>query len=159
MRKITFKRKFVATMALLALLSSANAESLIIEETSGTTTAYDLGSAPVITYSGNNLVLKSSIANAEFELEKVAKYYFKPGDPTGNTNVTKPLAYVAVTEESLIMKDCQPGEPVALFSIDGKLLGNYTIAPNGSLEISLSELPQGIFIVKTNSANINLIRK
>ncbi|MCQ2218685.1 MAG: T9SS type A sorting domain-containing protein [Paludibacteraceae bacterium] len=160
MRKFSFKRKFATSLMFLAMLASANAESLIIEDTSGKTTSYDLGSKPVITYSGDNLVLKTDLANAEFALPQVAKYYFK-ADATSNDDVllNPTNTYVVVTEESFTLRNGIAGSPVFVLSIDGKVLSNHVVATDGTLDISLSNLPQGIYIIKTKSANIKFIRK
>ena len=81
MRRFSFKRKIAVSLRFFSMLASANAENLIIEESSGNTTSYDLGSKPVITYSGDLLVVKTDLANAEFALAQVAKYYFR-AEPT-----------------------------------------------------------------------------
>ncbi len=159
MRRFSFKRKIAVSLMFFSMLASVNAENLIIEESSGNTTSYDLGSKPVITYSGDFLVVKTDLANAEFALAQVAKYYFR-AEPTKNIEpLSETNAYISVTEENFTMKNCQPGSPVNIFTIDGKGVGNYQVASDGSLEISLSNLPQGIYIIKTNSANIKFIRK
>lgn len=159
MRNFSFKRKIATSLMFFALMASAQAEQLVIEENSGKTTFYDLGSKPVISYSGDNLVVKTSLANATFSLNQVAKYYFKM-DATGNSDIENANeAFIAVSEERFSMRNGVAGSPVTLLSIDGKIISSHIVASDGSLEFSLDGLSQGIYIIKTNSANIKLIRK
>lgn len=159
MRNFSFKRKVAVSLVLFSMMASASAEQLVIEDDSGKTTFYDLGSKPVITYEGGNLSVKTNFANAEFALAQVAKYYFL-SDPTGTGDVAdRTETFVRVSDELFQMRNGTPGTTASLLSIDGKRVGDYTVAPDGVLEIQLSGLPQGVYIIKTYSANFKFIRK
>lgn len=162
MKKIFLWKSVLSSLALLATIASANAEVLIVEHAKEATHAekvsYDLGDKPVITFSGNNLLVKTDKASAEFPLATVVKYYFAESDPTGLSDATEKLPFIFTTEEGIQMVNCQPNMPVALFSVSGQLIKRYQTDSEGSLEINLSNQSKGVYLIKLSNTTIKVIR-
>ena len=165
MKKVFFFKRAFSSLTLLALALAANAEVLIVEQNKENSqktekTSYDLGDKPVLTYSGDNLVVKTNNASAEFPLGTVVRYYFAESDPTGvPTTQEEGMGYLFVTEEGIRMSGFEPTLPVSLYTVNGQLIQEYKTTEDGSLEISLNGQPQGIYLIKLNTTTIKVIKK
>ncbi|MBR3518864.1 MAG: T9SS type A sorting domain-containing protein [Paludibacteraceae bacterium] len=164
MKKVFFFKRAFSSLTLLALALAANAEVLIVEQNKENSqktekTSYDLGDKPVLTYSGDNLVVKTNNASAEFPLGTVVRYYFSETDPTGVAAAQGEMGYLFVTEEGIRMSGFEPSLPVSLYTVNGQLIQEYKTTEEGSLEISLNGQPQGIYLIKLNTTTIKVIKK
>lgn len=164
MKQIFLRKSVIASLALFACITTANADVVIVEQakdglpTATQKSSYDLGDKPVITFDGSNLVVKTDQASAEFPLATVVKYYFAESDPTGTNTETEQMALVFATEDGVQLLNCQPDMTVALFSVSGQLIKEYRTSNEGSLEINLSSQSKGIYLIKLNNTTIKVIR-
>lgn len=165
MKKVFFLRRAFSSLSLLALALAANAEVLIVEhnkENSQLTEkiSYDLGDKPILTFSGENLFVKTNIASAEFPIGSVVRYYFAESDPSGLAKAqSEGMGYLYVTEEGVRLVGFEPSVSVSLFAANGQLLQEHKTSAEGSLEISLGGQPQGVYLVKFKTTTIKVIKK
>ena len=79
----------------------------------------------------------------------------------GTPEVTDKLAsaqFVAVKDGDVLIKNGKAGSVVEVYSADGLSVGRYAVSADGSLKISLTNLPKGVYLIKTNLATIKVIR-
>ena len=62
---------------------------------------------------------------------------------------------VRVTESALVIENAEEGSNLTIFSIDGKLLLNATIADTFSID--RSRFQKGVYIVKINKTTFKLV--
>ncbi|MEE0912546.1 MAG: hypothetical protein U0L67_08875, partial [Paludibacteraceae bacterium] len=68
-------KQIFTIIMLLASVFTIHAEYLVVEETTGNKTYYDLGSKPVVSFKDNQFLVKSDVATLELGLADVGKYY------------------------------------------------------------------------------------
>lgn len=153
-------KKYLSLALLLGYSIACHAEglnTLVIELTNKTTAKYSLEEKPLISFAkeGGEKVLKVSGVAVAFteQLSNVAKYYFE-SKATAIQNVKGDGDFrFAYDGESLSVDGVTA---VSVFSLDGKQL--KSIKGDGELNISLSDLPKGIYVVKASGKSIKIIK-
>lgn len=152
-------KSFILTIASLFLLQQATAEVLVVENEEGDKQYYELGDAPVITYSGAKLQVNTNKASAEFSIPNVEKYYFLK-EVTASKLVEdgdKPVVWTS--DDRVFFRNGKPDQTVQVYNVDGKLTGTYKTDAQGSLDIDLRQTGRGIILVKINTTTLKLIRQ
>ncbi len=158
-----FRKSMLSSLALLASVTTASAEVLIVEQALQGAVAvekssYDLGDNPVIAFRDGNMLVESIKASAQFPLATVVKYYFAESSPTQVSDETEVMPFIFTTDEGIQMINARPEMPVALFNVNGQLIKEYKTSAEGSLEINLSSQPQGVYLIKLSNTTIKVIK-
>ena len=153
------KRSFILIMAILFLpsLMTAAAEKYLVLTRNNTEVAkFSLNDAPVITFSGGNLVvtcngeeklstsmegLKNSFESVETGIQDI-----KSDDPA------KPRFLFG----EAIFEGLKSGDQITVYTLDGKAVSHTTANANGSATINISNLGKGIFILCTPSQSFKI---
>ena len=154
------KLKFLFTMLVLMATASASAEGMqyvVFDLKDGTQTVIALEDKPVITCQGGEL--KVTVAGQEkvsAPLGDVAKYYFSE-TPLGIFDVTEEKPRIEMGH--LYIANAKTGDVVRVYTTDGRMVGNFRIADNGSADIDLTTHGKGLYIVKTAKASIKILNQ
>jgi len=154
------KLKFLFTLMVLMATVSASAEGMtyvVFDLKDGTQTVIALQDNPVITCHDGELKVKvAGQEKVSAMLGDVGKYYFSD----------TPLGIFEMAEEKpriemghLYVNHGKAGDPVRVYTTDGRMVGNYRIADNGSADIDLSTLGKGLYIVKSAKASIKILNQ
>ncbi|MBE6329630.1 MAG: hypothetical protein E7072_05885 [Bacteroidales bacterium] len=149
-------KQFFTIIMLLASVFTIHAEYLVVEETTGNKTYYDLGSKPVVSFKDNQFLVKSDVATLELGLADVGKYYFQA--ESTDLNLSFSSLFIRASKKGVIIKNGQPGSLVEIYSLTGVNKGTFVIGNDGSLEISLDSYSSGVYVVKTTLKTIKIIK-
>ena len=154
------KLKFLFTMLMLMVTASVSAEGMqyvVFDLKDGSQTVIALQDKPVITCQGGEL--KVTVAGQEkvsAPLRDVVKYFFSDN----------PLSIFDMAEEKpriemghLYITHAKAGDAVRVYTTDGRMVGTYRIADNGSADIDLTTLGKGLYIVKTAKTSIKILNQ
>ena len=150
------KKKVVNLLALVALLLplSAMAESvqcLVLTESNGAVSKFALTDAPVVTYSGSDMVVSCGDQTMTVGLEGLTLTF-------GEMETTRiETVKDGVTESDRLQfsfgeasfEGLQPGALVSVYSIDGKMQTKVKADQDGRASVSLMSLPKGVYILRT----------
>ena len=159
------KKKVVNLLALVALLlpSSVMADPvkcLVLTESNGAVSKIALADAPVLTYSGSDMIVSCGgqtltvgldglkLTYGEMELTRIDDIAERPADAA-----RQQLSFGEAGFEGL-----QPGALVSVYSIDGKMLSTVKADQDGRASVSLNSLPKGVYILRTPSRSIKVKR-
>ena len=129
----------------------------------GMYTAYPLAHKPKLTMSGTTFTLTTTQTNVTYQAKDVMK--FTLSDINGNTlDIGKVFSgriapTVEKSADALSIKGCVPGTNVAVLNMEGKVFSQGKTDSNGDATISLSELPKGVYLVRTGTTTIKITRK
>ncbi len=118
----------VVMLAQIVALSMAETPLTMILQTEDGAVAEIEAASLVMSVSGDKLVVTNGRNNLDFELSKLTKMYFA-GDASGINMVTSDLN----------------NEEANVYTVDGLYLGRYD-----SVASAKSELPRGVYLVKTS---------
>lgn len=157
MRKIKF------TFLLLLGLMGIQAQTLYLRETSGTQSTFPISSVKKISFSGTNLVLKTSTASQTYALNSLRYLNFM--------NMVSGLATVQNSKKRLQLfpnpavdvlnielgSSARISDVIEIFSTEGKLMCNEALkSGNDTYQLNVSHLAKGLYICKLrNEAGIS----
>ena len=137
---------FLWLMLPQTLLAQVNA--VVVNMTDGTKTVFMLTDKPVITYSGNNLVLKASTKEASVPITSIINVTLEDH----NT----PTKIQPVLTDRVLFQQLPAGSEVRVYTVDGKFVCTQTADNDGSVSLDLSRLPSGVLIIQTPSGTIKV---
>jgi hypothetical protein len=76
---------------------------------------------------------------------------------TPQADSQKPL--VSRDAERLLFQGCKAGQIVTIYDATGKAVAIHHIDADGQLQLSISQLPSGLNIVKSESVTIKIMKK
>ena len=128
------------------LIRAANVEYLTLTVKDGTV-VIALAEHPVITYTDNTLHIQSATTTIDVPICDITETEFSSTVPTGITDLiaSKPqLRNGAVCFEQL-----PQGSSVTVHSLNGALLSSVNADDKGRAEVGISQLPTGVYIVRS----------
>ena len=133
--------------------------TLTIHFKNGTTTNIKLYTRPIISFEGEQIVLKSPVANISYPSSEVVRFtYMKNGVPVGINTPNNDGAYIQSNDQIVFDKGLKV-ENIQLFSEDGKCLTPVISNANGRCAMSLSSLPAGVYILNVNGQTSKILKK
>lgn len=153
------KRSFILLTAMLflpSLLMAGAVQYLVLTRNNTEVAKFSLNDTPVITFSGDDLVvtcngeekLKTSMEGLKNSFESVE---------TGIQDIEseEPAKPRFIFGEA-ILEGLKSGDPITVYTLDGKVVSHTTANANGSATINISNLGKGIFILRTPSQSIKI---
>ena len=150
------KKKIVNLLALVALLLPLSAmadtvQCLVLTESNGTVSKFALADAPVVTYSGSDMVVSCGAQTMTVGLEGLTLTFGEMETTrieTVKDVITDPdrlqFSFGEASFEGLT-----PGALVSVYSIDGKMQTKVKADQDGRASVSLMSLPKGVYILRT----------
>ena len=157
------KKKVVNLLALVALLLPLSAmadtvECLVLTESNGTVSKFALAEAPVVTYSGSDLVVSCSGQTMTVGLEGL-KLSFGEMETTRIETVkdgVKDADRLQFSFGEASFEGLTPGALVSVNSIDGKMVTKVKADQDGRASVSLMSLPNGVYVLRTPSKSFKV---
>jgi len=155
-RMKSFRQTCVFLCFLLSFSLAIRAEEAIVVTLevwthNGEKIIYGLNERPVVTYSGDNLVITTEDISINYPLADLHKFTFGTSKVSRVDEVSSPAGKIQQQDKTLIFNDFSPNEKVSIYNIDGRQEVVCNIASDGSSSISISSLSAGVYIVKTKS--------
>lgn len=148
-------RKFICSLILLivtSLLTVSAQNTLTIHQKDDSKFGYGFSEKPVITYTETDLVLKTAKTVVEYPLSAILKFTFTDSETAVSdikSGTNSPV--LQLDNNTVYISGVEPLQQVSLIDINGKVLSTYKTDANGSISFSITELPEGIYIIKTKS--------
>jgi len=130
-----------------ALLAHVNA--VVVNMTDGTKAEFMLADEPVVTYSGNYLVLKTATKEVSVSVTSIINLSFV--DRYTPTKIES-----APTADGVLFRQLPAGSEIRVFTVDGKSVCTQKADSDGSVGLDLSRLPKGVLIIKTPETTIKV---
>ncbi len=157
---MNFYKKALLLMALFPSTMILRAESSVItiwmKNGSSLTTSFE--KYPRLVSMGASSELKSDDQVVEIHQEDLKQITF--GAPTDVQLLQASGTAKYIMEDNYIyVSGEQPNSEVSLYETDGKLLKNAQVAADGSVTLSLPNQKKGVFLLKSNSINVKVLKK
>ncbi len=152
MRKLLLS--FIMTVT-TCLTASATDFYLWVTQTSGDETSWAVSEVQKITFSGSNVVVTATDGtSATFAMSEVSKLNFQTS-PTAiqNLQAETPVRF----DGDNLKVSASEGTVVDVFSATGTLVGKASV--DGSGQVSLSNLPKGVYMVKVGSKTSKVLKR
>lgn len=149
--------KKIALSLLIALscisAKAADGKSLFVSFNDGSKIEFALSTLPEVTFGNDKMTVKSTATTASYELWKVSTFTY--GTTTGIKQVeNNKFAF----EGDRIIVD-GTNNKVSAFALDGKAIKLSPITAGDKTIINLSELTNGVYIIKINNKSLKVARQ
>ena len=161
-RLFLFSNNFYMKLRLLLILSLLSALSayadearVVIRQKSGGETVLQLDTNPVITFSGEDMVVTTSLTSISFPLADVDSYTASDG----TTGIRPVVSAPRFADGRIIFSGLAAGSVVSVYTPDGRLISRQRADGSGRADISLASLPKGIYVVRAQDNSIKITNK
>ena len=155
MKRLLF---LLGTVLIVVPVFSQN--TLIIHQKDGTQFCYGFDDKPLITYSDSVLVLKTANTEVQYPLSKLSKFTLDDiDDAVISIKGGKSKAQLDLDNYQVSIKGAKSGTEVFVISSDGKNLATYKADEEGNVSFSIAELPEGTYIIKSESLTCKILKK
>ena len=134
---------------------------LVIDFTDGSEMTFALAKQPVITFADQIIRIKVGSRSSEFEMSDVMNFHFKE-DPSDirSPRLGEDFELSWQGEDLIVISNATPNTIIRLYGIDGTFYPNRVNTNGNRIEISLSALPKGIYLLNfNNSRTLKINRK
>ena len=134
--------------------------AIAIHQIDGAIITYAFEDKPVISYTGEELVITTSSTSVQYPLAYLRKLTLESdwNTATAIDDVTFPDTEFSFSDEGAKVRGEKPGTPFYVFDLKGSKVYQGVIDAEGRASIPLHTLPQGIYVVKTQSTSFKVKR-
>ena len=148
-------RLFLLLMSLATLSAYADDARIVIKQKSGSETILELSTHPVITFSGEDMVVTSDFTSISIPLDLI-DCYTAYDDATGIEPIVTPPLYA---NGHVVFRSLPKGTEVRVYTVEGHLVRSQPADDFGQTDISLDMLPKGVYVISTPACKIKIINK
>lgn len=135
--------------------NAADGKSLFVTFDDGQKVEFALATTPEVTFSNEQMTIKTTETTASYELEKVTTFtYGSTSTGISQVETGNPFAM----EGNRIIIDGTDNK-VSAFALDGKAVTLSPTAIGNKTIINLEELTHGVYIIKINYKSIKIARQ
>ena len=151
-------------MALLFMVTAVStwaqtSPQLVVWQKSGEKVYFELNEMPETTFENGLLVIKTSNASVQYQLENIMRYTYEGVVATGiDLKGSERAVIISKDGDSVTMRNLRNGTTVNVYSANGMLIEQCKATANQPLTISVGQRPAGVYIVKSETETIKLMK-
>lgn len=154
------KRLLTLLCTVLLSVPTFSQNTLTIHQKDGQQFSYGFEEKPVVTFTDNTIVIKSTKTQVQYDLSNVAKFTFNDiEDAVIGIKADAASASITLDEYTVSISGAKPDTQVRLFASDGRQLQSYKTAQDGSVTFSIADLPAGNYIIASESITVKILKK
>lgn len=156
MRKLlTIFTLMLLTFCTLPLMAQGNA-TLVLWHADGTTTDVALYLMPKVEFQNNMVHITSTVLDMEYPKENILRFSYK-GSGTG---ISSPKAEADYSQEGdrLVFHGITSTDKVAIYTTNGIQVPAHLTSIGNGVALSLSSIPQGVYILSVNGKSSKFTR-
>lgn len=159
MKKNLLLKAIVAICCILTVTTgSAQVKYLIVNRTDGSQVSFALADDPRVQNSATELIVSSASTTITVPFSELKNYTFSDTETTEVVSVkTDPTHFI--DGESIIFTGLKANEDITIYSLEGRQMSRWQANASGQANVDISQLGQGIYIVKTSSSSFKFIKK
>ena len=149
------KLRLLFLFLFIAIMTYADNAKIVIKQKSGNETILELATNPVITFSGEDLVITNDFTTISVPLDDIDKYEVSDG----TTGIEQRTVAPQYANGHVLFNGMPAGTPVYIYTIDGRTVCHLKADGTGSADVSLETLPKGTYMIQAYNNRIKVINK
>ena len=139
---------------------STGGPKLVVWLKSGEKVVYELADAPVTTFSGSQLIIRTNKASIPYERRNVLRYTFEDVVTKG-IELMPGERRVEMNREGdeITFRGLQVGSTARIYAVNGTLVEQRKVTDSQPLTLSLKNRPNGVYIVKAGTETIKVMKQ
>lgn len=154
------KRLYLLLLAAVAATPLFSQNTLTIHQKDGQQFSFWFEDKPVVSFTDTDLIVKSTKTELTYALSSVSKFTFDDiEDAVISIKGDAAKAVITLDSYTVSITGAKADITVRLISSDGKQLYSFKTSQDGSLTFSIAELPQGTYIISSESLTCKILKK
>lgn len=156
------KHFYISLIAFLTALpfGSFAQNTLTVHQKNGQQFSFGFDEKPVVSFTDSFLVVKSTKMEVQYELALVSKFTFDDvEDAVIGIKDDSGKSYITLDEYTICIIGMKANATVSLIASDGKLLQSCKADKDGSVTFSIAELPEGTYIISSESLTCKIMKR
>ena len=150
-------KKLLLIISLITIAGTATAQHMVVEKSVGGNEIIALDNLRQITFDGTTVNIEQNDgARSNATMGDISRIYFRDFSTIEDLKKNEDLIEQLPGEKIAI--NCPAGTVVTIYSITGSLVLSTRIETEGG-QISVANIPQGIYIVKANDRTAKFVRR
>lgn len=147
-----------ALLLAMPLIGSAQTQQAVLTTTDGQRVVFLLADKPVVTYDGSDVKVSSVNDTVLYPSNQVQKITVEIVEDTPNAinslkdNETK----FTIRNGQILVNGMPASGKVAVYTLDGKTVGESTVGTDGRATLSVPYSHEGIYIIKLNNKSFKI---
>lgn len=134
--------------------------TLTVHQKNGEQFSIGFEDKPVVKFADSLLVVTTAKTELRYKIVKIAKFTFDGVESTVNSiGSDARKASVTLDEYTVSISGVEDDTEIRLVSPDGKLLQSYKSDADGQVTFSIAQLPQGTYLITSDSLTCKIIKK
>lgn len=155
-KTILFLLMFFASVS----MSVSAQNTVIVHQKDGKTVSFGLPEKPVITYVDNEMVITTTKTVLQYPLASVSQLTFSDDETSVAPVADEKQAPVLELDNYVVRITGADAEAsVTVVASDGKTLIRTKVNSDGTATFSVAELPEGIYIIKSENLTFKILKK
>jgi hypothetical protein len=133
---------------------------LVVWLKSGNKVTYELADAPVTTFSGSQLIIRTNKVTISYERKNVLRYTYEDVVTKG-IELMPGERRVEINRDGdeIVFRGLQVGGTASIYAVNGTLIEQCEVTDSRPLTISLKNRPNGVYIVKAGTETIKVMKR
>ena len=155
------KKKYLLTLAMMLgmgihALAQGNA-TLVLWHPGGTTTEVELYKQPRVQFMNDSVFITSTVLDMKYRADEVLRFSYK-GEGTG---IALPQSETVYSQEDgrLVFHGVKSTDHVALYNANGIRVPVRLSTSGDGMSLSLSSIPQGVYVLSVNGKTSKFTKK
>jgi hypothetical protein len=154
------RKLFVLFCAILFVAPLFSQNTLTVHQKDGQQFSFGFESKPVVTFTDTELIVKSKGIELRYELARFSKFTFDEKEiDDAVIPIVENKASITLDEYTVSISGAKADIIVRLMASDGRTLEQYKTDADGSLTFSIAELPEGTYIIVSESLTCKILKK
>ena len=137
--------------------STAKITQVLVWNSDSTYTVYKCTDHPSVAVNETNLVITVNGTDVLFPANEVRKFTFAEDGQTAIEDVTTQGTY-EITQDAITVDNLKDGIVMTIYDTNGRLIAQSKSA-NGTVSVNISNLPNGVYIVKAGNTNFKFLKR
>ena len=145
-------------LSVFQIKASGDSYELVVWTHLGDRIGYSLDEQPRVTLELESLIVSTIKTKVEYSLDDVRKFTLNKNDVTGIDEVKQLMPTMKFNSNTLTFTGCIPGSKIKIMSVNGINLYTLQADNNGYIQIDISALSSGMYLVVTSSITYKIIK-
>ncbi len=154
------RKLFVLLCATLFVAPLFSQNTLTVHQKDGQQFSFGFESKPVVTFTDTELIVKSKGIELRYELARFSKFTFDEKEiDDAVIPIVENKTSITLDEYTVSISGAKADIIVRLMASDGRTIEQHKTDADGSVTFSISELPEGLYIIASESLTCKIIKK
>jgi hypothetical protein len=132
---------------------------LVVWLRTGEKVVYELADAPVTTFEGGQLIIRTNNVTVPYDRRNVLRYTYEDLFTGIDLQNDEHLVQINREGDEVSFRGLPKGSTASIYTVSGQLVGQEKVPDNQSLTISLKDRPTGLYIIKAATETIKVLKK